>query len=100
MLVLICSVALSIKSYRYANNTSLLISENIEALSDDEIYEIVCGRDEGLCWAGEEYTTLGILRWRCPYWTGSMTSYCKASEREVSWDYAEWLIWAKNEGII
>lgn len=100
MLVLICSIALSIKSYRYANNSSLLISGNIEALSDDDLYEIVCGRDEGLCWAGEEYTVLGIEKWRCPYWTGSMTSQCKNGVRTGSTDYVEWYLWAKDKGII
>lgn len=100
-IVMACSVVLSVFSYRTATNTFKLISGNIEALSDDEEEpEIVCGRNEGLCWAGVEESTYGKYRWDCYYWTGYTFTTCKHNQAEFNWSVDFWITFAQNNGLI
>lgn len=83
--VLVCSLVLSIISYKSVCSASLLASDNVEALSCDVDYEyylpavnITCGQYEGLCWAldNEWYDDPGIVG-KCTVFTGDMADWCK-----------------------
>jgi hypothetical protein len=93
--MLIASITLSYKSYRFSDNATLwLMDETIESLTKDGEFpdNLECGSENGICWAGEEKYFFGIIKyWTCPHFTGDKYTYCKSTQKEVSTSYDEWV---------
>lgn len=76
---ILVSALFTTKSFM-STNQSMLVSDNIEAISE-EIYdggdlpevEIVCGAQYGFCWEGFWRPLLG---WKCPTFTGKIYDCC------------------------
>jgi|SRR5574344_1295618 hypothetical protein len=77
MTVLLFSGALFTKSYVYSNKNSLinLVSENLEALTDTELYH--CG--QGTC---------GVKFWDAQ--NGDYDIYCGISYDQAQWYFGQW----------
>ena len=100
LLMLITSIALTYQSHRISKNSNLWFeNRTIESLAGDDDYinggtlpecTILCGLEEGHCWAGK-FNTFGIIRhWECPHFTGDIYTYCKDKQHEVSTRYEDW----------
>jgi hypothetical protein len=73
------SVMFTAKSF-LSTNQALLVSDNIEAISEETYeggdlpeVEITCGKKYGPCWDGYERPFLG---WKCPTFTGCVYDWC------------------------
>ena len=101
IIAMICSVIMSVQAFRGSNFTSLLLKDNVEALSDDDEAEIVCGRYEGRCWAGTKCCDYRLNHWDCWYFTGYMVTQCKSNWDDfLNWDYQYWLDYAEQNNLI
>lgn len=79
----LASALFTAKSF-LSTNQALLVSDNIEAISEETYeggdlpeVEITCGQNWGRCWQGPD----GIISHSCPTFTGSVSHYCKPYPR-------------------
>ena len=74
----LASALFTAKSF-LSTNQALLVSDNIEAISEETYeggdlpeVEITCGKTYGPCWKGKEY----LINYHCPTFTGCVYDRC------------------------